>query len=108
MNATFSSVDIDECALGTSTCSLSISDCTNSNGSFVCHCHAGYTMKEGQCEGKSLMVCWYGHNTPSLAVIRSQILNELWDYQKIVLLQTDVCCDKVYKLSRGHIQLAVK
>ena len=35
--------DIDECSLGTDTCDIGHADCTDTEGSYSCTCHIGYT-----------------------------------------------------------------
>lgn len=42
-------VDIDECALGTSTCDLAVSTCVNTPGSFTCPCKPGYISDFNKC-----------------------------------------------------------
>lgn len=43
--------DVNECTLGTSTCSQT---CTNTDGSFECSCGAGYILEADDigCDGK--------------------------------------------------------
>ena len=44
-------IDIDECADMTDTCDDSLAICTNTVGSFMCTCIAGYSGNGVTCEG---------------------------------------------------------
>ena len=47
--------DIDECNVTSPPCDQM---CTNTPGSYVCSCYAGYTMAtDGRCNGKNIFVC---------------------------------------------------
>lgn len=46
----FSPTDIDECSLKTDDCS-NLTNCINTDGSYLCKCIAGYTGKGGSCTG---------------------------------------------------------
>ena len=50
------STDTDECKENLASCNPLNSFCSNTNGSFICPCHDGYSMVKGICEGNwSLM-----------------------------------------------------
>ena len=56
--------DIDECALGIDVCSDDAT-CTDTEGSYECICHPGYTGNGINCTGKSciafLLLCVVDH-----------------------------------------------
>ena len=45
--------EIDECAENSDDCDRSVSDCTNTPGSFTCDCHSGYEMIVTTCTGNT-------------------------------------------------------
>ena len=44
--------DIDECFLETDDCHTELATCKNTNGSFICICHSGYSGNGVSCEGR--------------------------------------------------------
>ena len=48
-------LDIDECMLGTHNCHNNAT-CFNTNGSFTCSCHIGYSGNGMNCDGKRVNV----------------------------------------------------
>ena len=53
MNLWFSLPDIDECKVA-DPCNISISNCSNTHGSYACKCFAGYfPLTSSECIGKS-------------------------------------------------------
>ena len=43
-------IDVNECAVGKSTCDPEIEICANSEGSFLCHCAVGYKRVGATCQ----------------------------------------------------------
>ena len=48
--------DVDECTLGTDTCYTEHADCIDSEGSYSCTCHIGYT-GNGEICCESMSIC---------------------------------------------------
>ena len=64
--STFSTADIDECAMDTDNCSEN-AICTNTPGSFICICYIGYVSNGTACVGK--------HVIPELETIMNIIVH---------------------------------
>ena len=47
--------DINECATGTDNCNVN-AVCTNTRGSFICHCRSGYTGNGVACNGMIIII----------------------------------------------------
>ena len=71
-------VDDDECTLNTDDCHTGAS-CTNTPGSFLCTCNAGYTGDGVTCIGKQYMA-WFLH----IIHIMSFHLNVYWCFVNCV------------------------
>ena len=50
----FASSDVDECSADVHICG-SNANCTNTNGSYYCSCHSGFTRSGKECVGKDIM-----------------------------------------------------
>ena len=52
----FRLLDVNECKKKLDDCDKTLAKCTNTIGSFICTCNAGYegSGKEGKCFGKDL------------------------------------------------------
>ena len=50
----FASSDVDECSADVQICG-SNANCTNTNGSYYCSCHSGFTRSGKECVGKDIM-----------------------------------------------------
>ena len=56
VNLSFSYLDIDECAIGTHSCSAD-AECNNIKGSHNCQCKSGYSGNGHTCTGNSTEYC---------------------------------------------------
>ena len=66
----FHFTDIDECLLDTDSCDKINADCTDSDGSYACTCHVGFTGNGETC-------CMYSTYHTMITVLLSVMLCEV-------------------------------
>ena len=73
----FASSDVDECSADVQICG-SNANCTNTNGSYYCSCHSGFTRSGKECVGKDIMY----------RLLLKLLILFVWDTQKASCYRT--------------------
>ena len=73
----FASSDVDECSADVHICG-SNANCTNTNGSYYCSCHSGFTRSGKECVGKDIMY----------RLLLKLLILFVWDTQKASCYRT--------------------